>query len=123
MSETPDNILDIDFVALNERLNKEQKQKRNRELNDLRKVLKTPEGRRLIWKRLCDATIFQSGFSTNALQMAFMAGERNQGLRLLTDITEVDDDAFYQMFREYISELRSRQKKEEEPNGRPAITG
>lgn len=90
------------------------------ELNDLRKVLKTLEGRRLIWWFLSESKLFRSSFTLNSMQTAFNEGLKDTGYELLRRINEVDINAFGQMQKEHISEqankraIRAQQRKEED---------
>jgi hypothetical protein len=58
-------------------------------------------GRRYFCARLVACHVFSSSFSTNAMQMAFAEGERNQGLQLLNDLMQFCPDEYVQMMREY----------------------
>lgn len=114
----PEGFLGI--VDPNKEPTAEYKKIRQRELSDIRAVLKSPEGRRFIWKLLSDAGIFRSSFSQNAMQTSFMEGQRDNGLRLLHDVNEAEPNAFARMQAEYLSEQKSKkeatenkQKKEE----------
>ena len=69
-------------------------------------IVETTAGRQYLWDRLEAAHIFRSSFSTDAVQMAFYEGERNQGLLLLGDIMQWCPDQFIQMMREH-NERRS----------------
>jgi hypothetical protein len=57
-------------------------------------------GRRYVWDRLSAANIFTATFSTDALQMAFAEGNRNQGLQLLSDVMQACPDQFILAMRE-----------------------
>src|SRR5215472_3023291 len=59
-----------------------------------------PAGRRYFCQRLISCHIFTSSFSTNAMQMAFAEGERNQGLQILNDLMQFCPDEYVQMMRE-----------------------
>lgn len=52
---------------------------------DLQWLMGSEPGRRVVWRLLDEAGIFRSGFSPDALTMAFSAGMRERGLRLLHD--------------------------------------
>lgn len=88
----------------------EKKRTRQRELSDIRAVLDKPAGRRFIWRLLSIAGITRSVFTQNAMQTAFLEGQRNLGLLLLEDINEAETHAFAQMQEEYISEQKSKKE-------------
>lgn len=56
------------------------------EENDLKWLMKDRRGRRIVWRQLSKAGVFQSSFNTNAMTMAFSEGRRNEGLNLLSEI-------------------------------------
>lgn len=65
---------------------KKRKQKDSEEVTDLREMLSTAAGRRVLWRVLEVCRAEQISFSTNALQMAFNEGHRNVGIQLKAQI-------------------------------------
>jgi hypothetical protein len=63
-------------------------------------LMSTAPGRRFVWDRLADASIFATTFSTDPIQMAFNEGQRNQGLTLLDEIIRSCPDQFILAMRE-----------------------
>ena len=107
---------DIDIFKIDEQnkeVQKEFEKRRTREIDDLQKVLKIPEGRRLIWRILSEAGVFKASFSLNSMQTAFNEGRRDIGIWLIQDVDRAEPNAYAQMQREYYSELKSKQAKEE----------
>jgi len=104
-----------DFIdtTISDENKQKAKQKRDRELSDIRKIVSMPEGRRFIWRVLSEAGIFRSSF-TGSSSTFFLEGSRNQGLWVLRDLTEAKSDAFNQMLQENYSEIKSYQVKREE---------
>ena len=92
------------------------KRRRDRELSDLRFILKTPEGRRFIWGLLSTAGIFHSSFSLNDAQTNFNEGRRSIGLKYLSDLMETKPDAYLYMQQEHSSEEKSEEMLEKEEN-------
>lgn len=74
-----------------------RKERRERELNDLRAVLSTREGRRFVWRLMERGGPFQSPFDTNALVMARLAGAKETALALFHEVCKVDPGAFVLM--------------------------
>ena len=72
---------------------------RERELADLRAVLATIEGRRLVWRYLTRCGVFKTSM-TGSSQTFFLEGQRNVGLWLLADINAADPAAYVQMLAE-----------------------
>jgi len=100
------------------KLTDEQKRIRQKEINDLFKILKTPEGRRWCWRMLDKCGVFRNSFSANSNATAFAEGTRDVGLGLLRDINEADISAFAQMQNEYLSALNSKKQAKEAQDGR-----
>jgi hypothetical protein len=88
------------------------RQREDRKINDLKAVLKTPEGRRFIWNILSEAGIYQSSFTGNS-ETFFREGKRALGLMIVRDIDQHMPEAMAQMSREYYSEIKSDQAQEE----------
>ena len=85
---------------------------RLRHLNDIRKVVSLPEGRRIYYYVLEKAGVFRSSFTGNSTTF-FNEGARNVGLIMLGDLMEAKPDALNQMMRENYSEIKSFQKIQE----------
>lgn len=83
------------------KLTERAKQIRERDLNDIRKVLKEPEGRRLLWRVMSEAETF----------LASVTDKRIIGLMLFNDIMKVAPEVFLQMQRDYKSEMESIKKQ------------
>jgi hypothetical protein len=70
------------------------------ENDDVKWLMGTKRGRRIVWRQLDRAGVFRISFSTNAMAMAFAEGSRNEGLRLLALIHSLCPDLYVQMVRE-----------------------
>jgi hypothetical protein len=82
-----------------EEAQKLQKLSRFKEIEDLRAVLATKPGRRFV-KRLLERTgIYRTSFTGNS-QGYFIEGERNIGLYLIAELSEVDVKAYPQLLIE-----------------------
>ena len=66
----------------------------------LRLIMSQPNGRQFVWELLSRTKVFQSCFSTRALEMAFHEGERNIGLALLADLMRVCPGQYTTMAQE-----------------------
>lgn len=84
-----------------EKLAERDKLLRERELNDIGKLLLMPEGRRLLWRVM---TIAETFLATNT-------DKRIIGLLLFADIMKKKPEMFLQMSRENKSEQESIQKQ------------
>lgn len=97
----------------NEKITSADRRRKQREINDLRRLLKTPEGRRFIWKIISSCGIFRSSFTMNSNQTAFREGQREIGLNILNDVNEADSGAFAQMQQEYVSDINSKNESKQ----------
>ena len=92
-----------------------RERRRLREINDLRAILKIPEGRRYIWRLWGLTGVFRASYTSRDANMtSFREGQRDIGLALLQDINEASPTALGQMRSEYLSELKSEKKEEVE---------
>ena len=104
-----ENVFELD--KKNAQLNAEARREYQQELNDLRKVLSMPEGRRFVWYLLNDLTgIHYPSFSQNSMAMAANEGARTVGLKILTRINDADITFFAKMQQEYLSDLNSKKE-------------
>lgn len=78
--------------------NAKQKEKlgRERELNDLKFLLSSEQGRRFVWRYLELCGVFKSSF-TGSSETFFLEGQRNIGLKLLADVMEADPESYIKM--------------------------
>lgn len=77
------------------------KHARREELKDLREVLGTSAGRRVVWRQLSQAGVFRLSFVYEETQTtAFNEGRRSMGLSLMADIHELDPELYVTMARE-----------------------
>ena len=88
-----------------------EKFRRERELNDIRRICGRAEGRRLIWRIFTRAHIYETTFTGEALAGSFKEGERNLGLFLLADLMEAAPERLMEMMKEADAEA----KKEADP--------
>jgi hypothetical protein len=96
---------------------KKEDQLRLRHLNDIRKLVSAPEGRRFYFYVLKEAGCFKSSFTGNSTTF-FNEGARNLGLIVLRDLMEAKPEAFTQMMQENYSEIKSFKKLQEKNDGR-----
>ena len=67
---------------------------------DLKFVMSSKQGRRFMHRTLASAGIWKTTFNTNAMQMAFGEGKRNQGLMLLSQVMKACPERYSQMLKE-----------------------
>lgn len=87
-----------DESKVKEQTNKLRKA-REQELNDLRALLLTLEGRRTFWRLLSHCKAFGSVFNLNN-EIYYNSGKQDVGHFIMAEITEANEDAFFQMMKE-----------------------
>lgn len=70
------------------------------ELGDLKFVLSNKRGRRFVHRLLMRSGVWRLSFDQNALRMAFNEGTRNEGLRLIAQITGDCPERYLEMMQE-----------------------
>lgn len=81
--------------------------KRDRELSDIRFLLKFPEFRRFYYKLIGDGGLFSNIFPGE--NSSYLLGRRSIALDFFVDLNEAKPEAFLQMQNEHISEKKSEQ--------------
>lgn len=76
-----------------------RKLERDTEESDLKWLLDSRRGRRIVWRLLEQSGVFRMTFNTNAMQMAFAEGNRNAGNRLLA-MVNLNPEAYVLMMKE-----------------------
>lgn len=98
-----DELNPTDTTALDAR--HEKSQARNKlaatsEIEDIKWLMSSKRGRRIVHRQLDKAGVFRLSFHTNALQMAFNEGNRNQGNALLALVTEHCPERYAELLNE-----------------------
>ena len=70
------------------------------EEEDLKWLMSSKRGRRIVCRQLERAGVWRLSFNTNAMTMAFNEGQRNEGLVLLAKITTYCPDRYAEMLEE-----------------------
>ena len=70
--------------------------------------MSTKDGRAFIWQHLSTCGVFTTSYTNNALDMSYNEGQRNVGLRLLSDL----QDYAFTYFQ--VMEVEAREPKEED---------
>jgi len=91
------------------RIQQLQKQERDRELNDLRYVVKNPGGRRFLWRLLSACGVYRSSIAGTPEATYTNEGKRLIGLAILNDLNAALPTALLQMQQEHESDLEARQ--------------
>ena len=78
----------------------QSKLSRDTEESDLKWLMNSKRGRRIVWRLLEQAGVFRLSFNTNAMQMAFAEGNRNYGNRLLAQVNALCPELYPTMVKE-----------------------
>lgn len=100
MNETHDP-LDIRGQKLaQQRANEAVALQRMERAEDVKKLMASPWGRRLMWGMLADAKTYQPTFDTNAMRMAHNEGLRSFGINLLAYVQMTCPERYLEMLKE-----------------------
>ncbi|MFN7610835.1 MAG: endopeptidase [bacterium] len=69
-------------------------------VEDVKWLMSSPRGRRLVWWLLSKSGINRTSFNNSGSVMAFNEGQRNIGLMLQGEVLEASPDAFMTMLEE-----------------------
>lgn len=70
------------------------------EVEDVKWLMGSKRGRRILWRVLERAGVYRLSFNTNSMTMAFAEGARNEGLRMLAMIHSACPDLYPAMMKE-----------------------
>ena len=100
-NKTPRNPTDLAALERDEQQeNLEAREDRNRQIADLKWLMKDQRGRRIMQRLMDKAGIYRSSFTGNS-ETFFREGERNVGLLFVAEITEHTPDEFLLMLKEH----------------------
>lgn len=75
------------------------KAQRDADMDDVRKVMATPEGRRVVWRWLAAARVFGRCY-TGSSETFYREGRREYGLQLFSEVLEACPDLYSQAVHE-----------------------
>ena len=73
---------------------------RETEAADLKWLMSSKRGRRIVWRLLSQSGVFQPVFHPTAMVMAFQEGKRNYGLQMLAEVNKHCSDLYPTMTKE-----------------------
>lgn len=79
---------------------------RDTDESDFKWLMGSKRGRRIVWRLLERAGVFQLSFNTNAMTMAFSEGRKNEGLRIISQIHTLCPDLYPVMTKEALHDNR-----------------
>lgn len=105
------NFFDSEYEQKKVNDEKEIRQEWLKLLDDMRWILSTPKGRRVIWWLLGIAGVFRISFAPkDSNQTSFNEGSRDIGLRLLRVVQSANPKAYSQMEDEVIAKNGKKEK-------------
>lgn len=72
---------------------------RDTEMNDLRYLLQSPQGRRYLWRLLSHCKVFESIWEASA-KIHHNSGRQDVGHYVMAEIVEANEEALLQMMKE-----------------------
>lgn len=96
--QKPTNAADEKQVS--QSMTKEQRE-RELELADLRHILGSPQGRRVIWRILKHCRVFSSVFNHSGSMTYYNAGMQDVGHFIQAEVIEAKKEAYFEMMREH----------------------
>lgn len=106
------NPTDLTAIEENRAAAKEQsKFEAGVELNDIHWLMSGKRGRRIMWRLLGDARLYQQSYDGNANWSIFYEGKRSIALKLMSQIHSIDNGA--ELYAQMVTEAKVKEK----PNG------
>lgn len=96
----PTNNFDQDLDAKREETLLRNKLEAQTEADDIKWLMGTKRGRRIVHRLMAKAGVFRLSFDQNAMRMAFNEGNRNMGNSLLALVTELCPDKYLDLINE-----------------------
>lgn len=80
----------------------QDKLKQKTDADDVKWLMSSKRGRRIVWRSIERAGVFRLSFSTDAMAMAFAEGCKNEGLRTLALINAACPELYQTMLKEAV---------------------
>lgn len=81
-------------------LQSEEEKERELELADLRNVVSTPQGRRVLWRLMTHCRVFGSVFNHSGSMTYYNAGMQDVGHFIQAEVITAKKEAYFEMMRE-----------------------
>jgi hypothetical protein len=95
------NPFDLEDQAIQKaQVDTDRREEKETEEEDLKWLMSSRRGRRIVWRLLDSAGVFRSSFSPTAMVMAFQEGNRNYGVRILAMVHQHCSDVYPTMLKE-----------------------
>jgi len=77
------------------------RERRRKELEDLKWLMAHPQGRRIVSRLLEEAGVARTSFNHSGSLMAFNEGKRQIGLFLTAEVLEAAPEGYFKLLKEY----------------------
>jgi hypothetical protein len=77
------------------------RERRRRELDDLKWLMAHPQGRRIVSRLLEEAGVNRTSFNHSGSLMAFNEGKRHIGLFFTAEVLEAAPEGYFKLLKEY----------------------
>ena len=77
------------------------RERRRREVEDLKWLMAHPQGRRIVTRLLDAAGVSRSSYSHSGSLMAFNEGRRDIGLFITAEVLEAAPEGYFKLLKEY----------------------
>lgn len=86
-----------------EKAKKKEQFNRDHELNDIRSVLSTEEGKRFVWRLLSKCKTFGSVWESSA-KIHYNSGQQDLGHFIMAEIIEADEQLLFSMMKKNLKQ-------------------
>lgn len=76
-----------------------------KKLDDMRWVLRDPQGRRVLWRIMSFCKSYSSAYATEANDAYYNIGQQDVGRFVMSEITKADEEKLFLMMKEHTNEL------------------
>ena len=91
------NLADKDQVKRAER---QEKDLRKQELDDMKTVLSNASGKRLLWRLMGTCNTFSTIYSESSSRMSYLSGKQDVGHFLMSEIIAADPNLFVKLMKD-----------------------
>lgn len=102
--------LDDEIESKRKEIKELRKRERSREIEDVKKVISSAEGRRFLWRLMSESGVFRASYTGDS-KTFFNEGKRDIGLLVLREVNTAKPSAFAQMQNEFLNEQEKKKKK------------
>ena len=90
----------IDNQEAVKKAERQEKDLRKQELNDIRTVLSNASGRRFVWRMLSSCNSFGSVFNKDLSLMSYQSGQQDLGHFIMSEITLADENLLVKLMKD-----------------------